>query len=319
MPLMPDWADALCHSLDQVEANLASACHLKPGMGGPEFEENLGLLIRWEKVRYLEEHFQNLGGPTAGSHTNHVVKTRAQMDQRMKSVMKTVNSTLYDQFGQRQVDDDQASAAYSGLLRELGDPDLILATTNYDRAAETALETIGHEVDSGFRGGPHRTPILEPGGLIAERGSKTPVIHLHGAVGWYAQNGSVGDHYADLPYNPSLGTPVVLYPDPEKDPTSDAIVSELWTEFDAALEIADSVLIIGHSLHDPALVRALRPVARSKHVVVSHLDADGQEKIKSELPGAIPVEMNFGPAIEVDSPIQPMLETGQRPARLELS
>jgi hypothetical protein len=309
MPLMSDWANALCDALDQEEANLASACHLKPGMGGPEFEENLGLLLRWEQVRHLEKRFQDLGGPKAGSHINRVVEARTHMDKRMKVVMRTVNTTLYEQFGQRQIDDNRAKAAYGALLRELDDPKLIFATINYDRSGETALESLGHRVDAGFRGGPHRTPLLQPTGLISERGSKTPVIHLHGAVGWYEdeQNGSVGNHHADLPYNPSLGTPVVLYPDPDKDPTSDAIVSELWTEFNAALEFADSVLVIGHSLHDPALVRALQPVASSKPVVVSYFEADGLAKIEAEIPGAMPVEMKFGPEIEVDKPIRTML------------
>lgn len=320
MPLMPDWADALCEALDEQETNLASACHLKPGMAGPEFEENLGLLLRWEQVRHLEKRFQDLGGPNAGSHVDRVVHARTNMDGRMKVVMQTVNTTLYEQFGQRRVNDDRARTAYGGLMRELDDPGLILATTNYDRAGETALETLGYEVDSGFRISPNRTPTLEPTELIEGRGSKTPVIHLHGAVGWYERDdGSVGDYHADLPYNPSLGTPVVLYPDPAKDPTNDATVSRLWTEFNTALEVADSILVIGHSLHDPALVRKLRDISESKPIAISYFEGDDPGRIVGEVPGAVPVEMNFGPEIEVDHPIRPLLETGRRPAPLELN
>jgi hypothetical protein len=145
------------------------------------------------------------------------------------------------------------------------------------------------------------------------------VIHLHGAVGWYEQERLVGDHYADQPYNPSLGTPVVLYPDPEKDPTNDAIVSQLWAEFSTALEVADSILVIGHSLHDPALIRALRRVAPSKPVVVSYLGAEDGESVEAAIPGARPVEIDFGPVIEMSKSTRSTLEKLIRPARIEMS
>ena len=319
MPLMHDWSDALCKALDRQEANLASSCSLLPGMQGPEFEENLGLLLRWQQMRPLEERFQDLGGETAGTHMGQVVNARANIDRRMEVVMQTVNVTLYEQFGQLRVDDERAKAAYGALLQELEEPELVLATTNYDRAGESALSALGHEVDAGFRARPHRTPKLEPAGLVSERGTKTPVIHLHGAVGWYEQTGTVGEYHADQPYNPSLGAPVVLYPDPDKDPTSAAIVSELWTEFDTALEIADSVLVIGHSLHDPALVRALRRVARSKPVVVSFFSAEDPKRVEAAIPGARPVQMDFGPEIETEKPVRSMLEEFQRPANIKMS
>lgn len=181
--------------------------------------------------------------------------------------MRTINATLYDQFGQGRVVDASATAAYSALLNEhLGVTELVIATTNYDRSAEAALHGLGMAVDTGFRAPLGRTPILEPAGLVHEREGRTPVIHLHGAVGWYERGGRIEDHYGDQPYNASLGTPVVLYPDPEKDPTSDAMVSELWREFEHALGSAEHVLLLGHSLHDPALLRVLAPLTRDKPV-----------------------------------------------------
>lgn len=139
----------------------------------------------------------------------------------------------------------------------------------------------------------------------------TPVLHLHGAVGWYASDGTVRDHFADQPFHASLGTPVVLYPDPDKDPTSTAVVAELWTEFPAALAWADHVLVLGHSLHDPALIRALVEVARAKKatdslfkVAVSYYGDDVDEasvnQITAALPFAIPMYVDFGPELEID-------------------
>ncbi|HET7443129.1 MAG TPA: hypothetical protein VFJ57_00575 [Solirubrobacterales bacterium] len=317
MPLMPDWSDALCDALDAREPKLAQACHLTPGLQGPEFEKNLGLLLRWEQVRPLELRFQDLGGHQAGSHIEAVEVARRATDQRMAVIMETINVTLYEQFGQLRIDDDKASAAYQALLQQLGEPEIALATTNYDRSGETALETLGFEVDTGFRWRPNRLEVLEPTGLGS--GPKTPAIHLHGAVGWYERNGQVGNHPADLPFNPTLGTPVVLYPDPEKDPTSDAVVNQLWIEFDAALDAADSVLVIGHSLHDPALVRALRRAAPAKPVVVTCHDRNRFQDVESKIPGAIATEMNFGPSLEAEPHLRKMVEKGSRPAFISMS
>jgi hypothetical protein len=49
MPLMADWSNGLSKALDHHELGLAEACSLQPGMSGPEFEENLGLLLKWIK------------------------------------------------------------------------------------------------------------------------------------------------------------------------------------------------------------------------------------------------------------------------------
>ena len=293
---MADWADALCGALDEQEKGLATACHLTSGMDGPSFEKNLGLLLRWQQVRHLEERFQGLGGNPVDHPIAQLAKARGRINRRMKIVMEVLNTTLYEQFGQRRIDDDRATKIYQALLGPLGDSDLIYATTNYDRAGETALQALGYEIDSGFRSRPHRTPTLDPVGLVSNRGAKTPVIHLHGAVGWYERDGSVGEHHADMPYNPSLGTPVVLYPDPDKDPTSDAVVSQLWTELHKALKVADKVFVIGHSLHDPALVRALSETAKSKLVAISFYSEEDAKRIATRIPAAAGFELNFDPA-----------------------
>jgi hypothetical protein len=319
LPLMPDWSDALCEALDEKEQGLARASHLTPGLSGPDFEKNLGLLLRWEQVRHLEERFQGLGGPQPGSHTNEVVKARTNASRRMALVMEAINTTLFEQFGQRRVDDGLAAMAYGELLEALGDPKLILATTNYDRSGEAALEVLGHQVDTGFRPRPQGTPTLEPAELISDKAGKTPVIHLHGAVGWYEREGRVGDYQGDLPYTPELGTPVVLYPDPEKDPTNDAVVSELWAEFEKTVDLVDSILVVGHSLHDPALVRSLRAIAPSKPVTVSVLHPEERKAAQTKIPGAIAVQMEFGPTLKTEKDLRQIVERGSRPAHLEFT
>ena len=66
-----------------------------------------------------------------------------------------------------------------------GDPELMVATTNYDRAGETGLWKMGRQVTTGFPPHPERTATLQPQGMVENRGSLVPFIHLHGAVGWY--------------------------------------------------------------------------------------------------------------------------------------
>jgi hypothetical protein len=301
MPLMPDWSNRLCEALDVSEANLASSCHLEPWMSGEQFEENLGLLLRWDQVRHLEERFENVGGPQAGSRWTEVAQARQNTTNRIAVVLNALHDTLYAEFGQAKVDDAKAAAAYGALLGELGaEEQLILATTNYDRSAEAALNDLGHRIDTGFKGPFGRTPTLQPSGMVENRGDSTPVLHLHGAVGWYDKDGAVEDHYADQPYNPSLGSPVVLYPDPEKDPTSDAIVSQLWTEFRQALSEADHVLVLGHSLHDPALVRSLKDTARDKKVAITHHSPEGANRARDLIPECIPIKTDFGPKLDID-------------------
>jgi hypothetical protein len=308
MPLMPDWANALCEELDEQEDGLAKACRLEPDMDGPTFEENLGLLLRWQSVRHLEERFEGLGGNYPGGGIGGVREARANINRRMSVVMKVLNSTLYDQFGQRRIDYERAEAAYSQVLDEVGDCRLIVATTNYDRAAESALRLLGRSTNTGFIGMPEMTPTLSPSGMVEGAEDAIPVIHLHGAVGWYEREGVVSDHYGDSAYNPTLGSPVVLYPDPEKDPTSDALVQQLWDEFDRAVGVADLILVVGHSLHDPALVETLRAAMTSgTQVVVSYFDNEDESQIDLALPNARVVQMRFGPGIESSTAISELV------------
>jgi hypothetical protein len=304
MPLMSDWSTALSAALDSSEQGLAGACHLEPDMRGPEFERNLGLLLRWEQVRELEERFERLGGQTPEHQPPGALEARKNQTRRLATIKRIINQTLYEQFGHKRVNDDRATAAYRLLLKELDDPELIVATTNYDRAVETALENANRSVDTGFRYSPNRAPVLDVKGLIDDRGSKTPVIHLHGAVGWYENDGAVNDFYADLGFNSTLGTPVVLYPDPAKDPTNDAVVSDLWNEFHTAIAIADRILVIGHSLHDPALVEALREASSKVPTVITYCTSEGKEAIGDQLPDAVAVEMVFGPKIKTKWPLR---------------
>jgi hypothetical protein len=302
LPLMPNWSNALCEALDQRHQRLAASCWLTRDAAGPDFEKNLGLLLQWRRALPLAERFQQLGGNQPGEVEVPYQGAIKRMADRLDTVMDALNTTLYAEFGNQKIDVNRAHDAYQALLHQLlGDPDLVIATTNYDRSAEIALRRAGREVTTGFEPDPDRTPTLAAAGLIRAKGDRIVVLHLHGCVGWYERDGQIEDHYGDREFNAALGSPVVLYPDPNKNPTSDAAVSQLWQEFSEALDWADHVLVLGHSLNDQALVREMsRRVQGDKKLAVGYLTDEGRENVTSQFSRATPVFFRCAPEPECD-------------------
>ena len=107
----------------------------------------------------------------------------------------------------------------------------------------------------------------------------------------------VGKRLTEQPYNPTLGTPVFLPPDPLKDPSNDANVAGIWSEFETALASATHILILGHSLNDEPLIRAIESVGPQADVAVATLGPDRKE-ISDALPKAKVIEIRFGPGFK---------------------
>ncbi|MEX0973275.1 MAG: hypothetical protein WDZ46_08490 [Solirubrobacterales bacterium] len=296
LPLMAHWAASLCAALNNRERGLASACNLDPDLNGPDFEQALGELLEWERVRHLEEKFEDLGkeGPQIKPP---VVKARDATRRRLKAFKGALDETLYKQFSHAAVDDEKATIAYETLLSQLGDPSVVLATTNYDRSAESALLRMGRRVRNGFAGEPPRRQLFKPGNLVDGAGTDTPVLHLHGAVGWYERDGDVVLENAEDGHDPNRGTPVVLYPDPQKEPVANAIVAELWREFDLAVTETPNVLVLGHSLHDRMLVDRLQNLSPKQRLAVSAFSADEQKRVAKLLPDALVFKLDFKPGV----------------------
>jgi hypothetical protein len=297
LPLMQDWANVLCDALDSAEGNLAGACGLTPGMPANDFEETIGALLEWRRVRWLEERFRLMGGAAVGSEHGEVAQHREYMGRRITRFIRVLNETLYAEFGQHRVDDQRAAEAYRNLFKALEVSELAVATTNYDRSGHAALAGLGQPFSTGFtRELSGRTPTFNIDELTKE--GVTPYLHLHGAVGWYMKDGVVRDHGADQPFFEDFGIPVVLYPDPTKEPLNDETVSGLWRVFEQLLEEAERVLVMGHSLHDPALVRAIR-AANPSQLAVTYFNEEETEQIGKQLPGARPLKVAFGPDLEL--------------------
>jgi hypothetical protein len=281
LPLMDGWAHALRAELNLREEGLADSIGLKEGISGEDFETRLGELFRWRDLRGLNARFRSLGSDPLGADEPSVLDAESREKRRMSEIMDAINTTLFRLFGAVAIDEAKAVDAYDGLLEVLGRPkDLVMVTTNYDPAIELALSGLGMRPETGFERTPGKPPHLEPEGMVErlrEIPGTVPVLHLHGAVGWYEKKGQVLEHHQHLPFEHSNGRPVVLYPDPEKDPTRDSLVHALWDEFKAALRDATHVLVIGHSLHDPALVGRLAEASMSANVAIGLLGLPGPQ------------------------------------------
>ena len=302
--MMRSWAEILANDLESAESNLSRAVGLTPGIPAETFEETLGSLFALQSSMKLVKRFKELGGPNPGSIQGEVMNWINQTDSRLFQIVEVLRTTLYREFGHQAIEPSKAEAAAKALLSVLQmDEDVVFATTNYDPSLELGLTRNGIVVRDGFNEGAWESPVLSPEDLVKwPKGMNyMPVLHLHGAVGWYvAPDGRILRFFADQPYNPTLGVPAILPPDPVKDPTKNAYVRSIWAEFTKALTYASHVLVLGHSLRDPALVDALLQIPATTRIAVTHhsrqqsqedagaeIDEEAQESAK-----AGPVEQN---------------------------
>jgi hypothetical protein len=316
MLLMTDWRERLCADIGD---GLAQSTGLDRAETGEQFEETLGALFRYrEQMLPLGERFVNL----ARKDLVGDMRGPARFDQGLKQIkvnidklMAALHKSLFREFGPKRINAELAVKAYDDLLDVLTGagsepPSVICATTNYDRSLEIALEKMGRTVRTGFAASRYLTPTLDPQGLGAFDLGSTGLLYLHGAVGWYKKNDVITSQAADQDFNPTLGDPAVLYPSTNKD-IEKSETRELWTEFDAAIEEASHIFILGHGLNDDHLVAALReatcPIAVAVYpgdgdeVALDEIDAVGQTKaVLEKLPKAHPVGLDFGPMMRLE-------------------
>ena len=330
---MGEWAEILRGDLDSVTPGLADAIGLKTGITSEQFEEILGAFTRWEASLSLAERFKLVGGPTPGSLETPVHAWLQRTRTRADELSEALNTTLYREFGRDSIAADKAESAMAGLIDRLGgrNTELAFATTNYDPSLEVGLAGSGLSPIDGFNRSPWESPLLDVQGMGSwqrthERG--VPVLHLHGAVGWYRrEDGRITFQSPDQPYNPTLGSPVVLAPDPDKDPSADIYVAAIWHEFEAALQGATHVLVLGHSLRDRPLVRAMETAAGHAKIAITYYypsesaiadqDREGQAGIIESvteflansrvLKKARIIAANYGPEPEFGSGFEPWI------------
>jgi hypothetical protein len=267
-PLMSEWSDALTKYLGSRNQAYVEATGLKIGLDGPSFEEALGAFLQesqaFRRAKGLVSRTLHLPGIPSALHEQLLSEWYQQSSHSFSQITNAISESLYIEFGNKHIDQPRASAAYAGLLEALGiemrSTKWVYATTNYDKVAEVALKGMKTFVDDGVRPGPYAGSEAEFDleGLVSNcTARRTPLLHLHGRIGWYRrEDGSAFSIDADQ-HDASFGSPIVMLPDLEKVYSDEPIVQEMWTEFREALRRARKVFIVGHSLHDEALLQAL--------------------------------------------------------------
>lgn len=309
---MTEWAEQLIANLATYDRSAPSIVRLTSGLDGEEFERRLG--------EYLRQANAFLRARDLGWALERNSKLTGYHDTflRVQEINRVIHETLYDMFGEDRVDGVAAGEAYSRLLKVvLGEPPTprswVYATTNYDTLGEQAVTAMGGLYDNGEIRRSRGFARVREGDVANEALSFcVPVLHLHGRVGWLRRLRDGDDEVISMPLNshlPAAGTPLVMLPDLHKT-YSDPVISALWRQFERYLERARLVLVLGHSLHDRALVAALsEKVQHPGRLAITYLKefnagrAAGQHPhVRKALPHATLVPISFDAATDPASP-----------------
>lgn len=322
--LMTDWAGRLARKLNKAETGLASRLGLDDSSISPEdFEEALGAFVQWANDGIdLAKRFSEVGRfqvtdprksqvsverPSRATNEKRTIDKwlTANADETRKAI-DVMRTSMYEEFGQQKIDPKKSAAAYGRLFEQLGVEvgDIVCATTNYDCSLELGLLEMDWPPADGFEGHPYRTPVLNVNSIVdwpKRHHARVPVLHLHGAVGWYRRpDSTITRQPPDQGYNRTLGLPVFLPPDPNKDPSNDANVAAIWDQFQRALQGATHVVILGHSLNDQPLVKAVASSAPQARTLIATLNPN-VELLVERLPRSQAVDFEFGPDYPSDS------------------
>lgn len=328
---MADWAGDIVERLDREQPwGLAGLLGLERHTDGEAFESRLGMFLAWERSLPTVAELSNLGEEDASGGRPKVFQAwlnRAKLN--ASTVNKVVFDSLFANFAQSRVAAHGAAQAYGTLLDLLRLPRrdiaLTVATTNYDFAIEEAMSVLGmapewgEQAKTSFTGA--TPPVTIENLTQATELGRTPILHLHGRVGWYMKDdGQMVSVGADGVYNKDFGAPGLLLPEPQKRYDEYVPFRLMWDEFRKAIERASRILVLGHSLNDVGLRDALRPVAGSRlRVTICVAGGAGTgpyEQEKSRITGLLPdlppgalIPLRFGPQLVADGNVNHAFES----------
>ena len=306
---MQDWCKDLFGRLQNRGLwNAAETIGLRQLDRPEQFEERIGRFLAWQRSLPIAEALIDLGTPVSGGPVPGQVQTWFRDAKSIaEQVTIELHGSLFALFGKSRLSDYACRDAYRALLSQLdvstGTP-VGYATTNYDVAGEVAMGMCGRHVDWGEPPGFNvaQAPVRVRGLASVMSPFRVPILHLHGRVGWYLSDGDLLSVSPDSPYQPGIGQPGLLLPDPDKDYAELPALADMWDELAALIEKVSHVIVIGHSLHDARLVAYLRE-ARNLAVTIyqGQADTDALDHVLSLLPSAHVVRMAFGPQLSVQA------------------
>ncbi len=285
LPLMSDWSDQL---LNKVTKNLTLGewIGLTKNMSGPEFEQKLGEFLRASANFPNIENLLKVSGKVSTCNEHTLEQFLNDTESKLELVYQGIVQTLYENFNQNVIEISNAKDCYEELLVSLGlydsenklaDKKVVFATTNYDKILEYALEKLDIVVDRGeyFRALDNSTILSFKDESNIKKGHAL-VLHLHGSIGWYywQPDGRPIYHGDSGSYDPNIGTPIIMLPDPDKSYESKDIINQIWQEFIKILTRARQVLILGHSLNDDRLVEELKNNIDQKNTITVAIPAN---------------------------------------------
>ena len=321
LPLMATWSDHLVRKLREAPMGYLAATGLADGMQAEQFERRLGDFLRsvdafksidplLGPITAIDSNLRPQANDADWRHWHEALSF--QLDQ----IVAVIHKSLYEMFGAPKFDPGLVQQAYGSLLTTLGigvGSRWVYATTNYDTIGEAAIAALDGLPDVGEVQMPpgHSERPIRVDGLLGGMPRYVPVLHLHGRVEWFRRPGMGLRSTPVERYDPQFGTPVVMLPDLEKSYEGDPTIASLWREFVAALSRAKRVLVLGHSLHDAALLKALRENIELSRVAVTYLPQSPdehplRERIAKELPVALALPFRFEANIEFTS--QPLTQ-----------
>jgi hypothetical protein len=309
LPLMREWSDDLVQRLGSRGFGYLDATGLRRDMPAEEFEAVLGRFLRSVEAfnrieQLLEPSSQFPEGQTAFVPPASWSAWHSQVSFHLDQIIGVIHESLYQLYASPSVDHIAAERSYAGLVGALGLGQAgrwVYATTNYDTIGEDTLTGLGQLPDVGDVGTSGERDIRVER-LLDGMPRYVPVIHLHGRVGWFRrrEGRAVSSLVQNYAAGNAPGVPIVMLPDLDKDYDTDPVISSLWQQFGEALSRARRVLVLGHSLHDEALIERIRGnVDPPERVGVTYLpNADDSkymvELVRERLPGAAPLPAQFG-------------------------
>jgi hypothetical protein len=288
---MADWANAVRDALDDVETGLADLMGVGRDVSPEAFEKAVGDLLAWERMADDLLPFFRLGRVDAAVEHPHDLSWLQRAVGRFDLAKDALISTIFRLFPVDAVDARTAATVLEQLLRELEvDPvgtAFAIATTNFDLVHEASLEALGANTADGWTavectreqwaptGSP---PFLERRRTTTETktpcwsSSHVPVLHLHGSLAWRWNDGELAKVVETSQYDSQARqlAPAIQIPDPDKEPQG--VFRDHWQWFYELLATASHVVVIGHSLNDRPVVRAVRQSQVKVAVVNPALD-----------------------------------------------
>jgi hypothetical protein len=281
-PLMGQWCVELVKKLSTAPG-YREVTRLATGLRPEDFEARLGEFLHrvqaFDQIEALIEPSLLLQPPPNPMfNADAVLNWHHTTQHHLRQVVEKIRESLYELFAGRNLSAVGAAAAYRHLFDAIGldvrTSRWVYATTNYDVLAENVITQLGGRPDWGELPdvvGSTAERRLDVDYLIDSIPRSTPVLHLHGRVGWYRRpDGSV---YATgtTKHNEGYGVPIVMLPDLNKVYGDDQVISSLWNQFENALSRAHRVFVLGHSLHDEPLIQAIHAHVEPWRVMVSVL------------------------------------------------